>query len=121
WVDPAWNRRLGDRGNRGAPSEDEALEHRVRGEPVGAVNTCAGAFAGGVEPGQLRPSVEVADDPSHRVVRRRSDGNGLVLWTTARLGEPAHQAGKARPVNRAEVEQGDAACIDRARDDVAGR
>src|SRR5438094_8709610 len=40
-VDPAWNRRLGDRGNRGAPSEDEALEHTVRGEPGGAVTTWA--------------------------------------------------------------------------------
>src|SRR5205814_2489621 len=103
------------------PTEDETLEHRVRSEPVGAVDTCAGTFAGGVEPGPLRPPVEVGDDSTHGVVRRRSDGDRLLFRTKARLGEAAHQAGKTRPVDRAEIEQGDATYIHRARDYVTGR
>ena len=51
-------RRVRQRRERGAPAEDEALEQRVRREPVGAVDARAGALAGRVEPG-------------HDVLRRR--------------------------------------------------
>jgi len=45
------HRWLAERGKRGAPSEDEALEHRVRRQPVGAVNARRGALAGGIQAG----------------------------------------------------------------------
>ena len=48
---PAAGLGLRQRGQRGAPAEDEALEQRVRGEPVRAVHAGAGALACGVEAG----------------------------------------------------------------------
>ena len=45
---------LVERGQRGPAAEDEALEQRVRRQPVRAVDAGAGALAGGVEAGQRR-------------------------------------------------------------------
>ena len=59
-----------ERGERRAPAEDEALEQRVRREPVRAVDAGAGALARRVEAGNRGAPVEVGDDPADRVVRR---------------------------------------------------
>ena len=63
--------RLGEGGERGARSEDEALAERVGGQAVGAVQAGARALADRVEAGHRRRAVEVGDDPAHAVVRRR--------------------------------------------------
>ena len=55
---------LFERSERGAAAEDEALEHRVRGQPVRAVDAGAGALAGGVEAGSsVAPSRSVTTPP----------------------------------------------------------
>ena len=51
--------RLGERGERGPTPEDEALEERVRREPVRAVHAGRRALTGGVKAGELTPPVEV--------------------------------------------------------------
>ncbi len=56
-----------------AVGEDEALEQRVRGEPVGAVHAGGGALAAGVEAGDRGRAVEVGGDAAHQVVGRGCD------------------------------------------------
>ena len=73
------------------PAEDEALEHRVRGEPVRAVNAGAGALAGGIQARQLSSPFEIGDDPAHRVVGSGSDGDRLAL----RADSPRRRAGSS--------------------------
>ena len=106
---------------RGAAAEDEALEQRVRGEPVRAVDAGRGALAGGVEAGQARAPVEVGDDAADRVVRGRRDRDRLARGVVAGARERRHQTGEAVALDRAQVETGLAAFGDGARDDVAGR
>ena len=56
---------LGERGERRAAAEDEALEQRVRREAVRAVHAGRSALAGRVEPGSsLRPSRSVRTPPT---------------------------------------------------------
>ena len=65
-------------GDGGAGSEDYAFEEGVAGETVGAVDTGAGHFAGGVEAGDGGEAVEICVDAAHGVVGRGVDGGGLL-------------------------------------------
>ena len=112
---------LGEGGERGPAAEDEALEERVRRQAVRAVDARGSALAGGVEAGKLSASVEVGDDPSDRVVRRRRDGNRRLGGVVASLGEASHEARKPCAVDLAQVEERGAARRDVAGDDVPRR
>ena len=115
------HRRLAERGKRGAPSEHEALEQRVRREPVCAVHARRGAFAGGIQAGQLAPAVEIGEDAADGVVRGRRHGDRCLRGVVALLDEAPHQRRKATAVDRAEVEQHRSARRDLAGDDIARR
>src|SRR5439155_9757576 len=102
-----------------ALTEDEALEQRVRGEPVGAVDAGRGALAGGVKPRQRRAAVEVGDDAADGVVRGGGDrdrlGPGVVTGALERRDQP----GKARAIDWTQIQACNALRHDRAGDDVA--
>ena len=72
---PAAARRAGlasaDHRLRGARAEDQALEQRVAGQAVGAVDAVAGHLPGGVEAGQRGAAVEVGGHAAHHVVGGR--------------------------------------------------
>src|ERR1039458_5715666 len=80
----AGERRLGDRGAGGARSEYEAFAERVGGEPVGSVQTGAGALADGVQARDIRAAVQIGGDSTHHVVGRRRDGHQLTYGGHAR-------------------------------------
>ncbi len=58
-------------------SEHGPFEKRIGCQPVGAVHAGAGRFAHRVQARDARASVEVGDDPTHQVVRRRRHRDGL--------------------------------------------
>ena len=92
----------GERVEDGAAGEDEALAERVRGEAVGAVQARAGGLADGIQPGQARARVQVGDDPTHHVVRRRGDRDQLARRVEARLAQRGDDVGEvARGRSRA--------------------
>ena len=113
---------LGERGERGSAAEDEALEQRVRGEPVRAVDAGAGALAGGVEARHACAAVEVGDDrrPSCSARPARRGSARARGRSRARL-ERAIRVGKRSRSIAPEVEKRRAARGDRPRDDVARR
>ena len=113
--------RLGEGGKRRPATEDEALEKRVRRQPVRAVDARGGTLAGGVEAGNLAAAVEIGHDPSDRVVRRRRDRDRRLGRVVAALREAPHQAREASAVDLAQVEEHGPARSDLARDDVARR
>ena len=93
---------LAERGEPGAPAEDEALEQRVRGEPVRAVDAGRGALAGGVEPGHGGRAVEVGDDAADRVVRGGETGIGSAPGRSRRARASPSGPGTARARSRAD-------------------
>ena len=111
--------RLAERRQSGATAEDEALEQRVRGEPVGAVDAGTGDLAGGIETVYLRPPFEVCDHAAHRVVGRRRDGDRLLTGVVALLLYAGHQPREPGPLDRPQVEKRRPARVDGAGDDVA--
>ena len=110
---------LSERGERGPPPEHEALEERVRGEPVRAVDACRSALAGRVETGELAATVEIGEDAADRVVRRWRDRDRRQRGVVALIDEAAHERGKALAVDRTQVERHRPARRDLSRDDVA--
>ena len=56
---------VGERREGGAAAEDEALEQRVRGQAVRAVDAGAGTLARRVEARDVSPAVKVGDDAAH--------------------------------------------------------
>ncbi len=105
---------------RAAP-EDQALEQRVRGEPVRSVHAGGGALAGGVQAGELAPPLEVGDDPAHRVVRRGRDRDRPLGRVVAVFRESPHEPRESSAVDLAQVEERGTARRDLASDDVARR
>ena len=85
------------------------------------MNAGAGTLPGGVKARKFSPPSQVGDDSAHRVVRSGSDGDGSLFGPIARAGEPAHQPGEVRAVDRAKIQQGDIPCADGARNHVPGR
>ena len=118
-ADGEW--RLVERGQRGPASEHEALQQRVGGEAVGAVDAGRGALPRRVQPADLRPAQQVGDDPADGVVRGRRDRDRLRRGIEPRLRDLGHQAGKPAPIDRPEIEECPAPLDDRARDLVARR
>ena len=76
-----------------AVAEHEALEQRVRGEPVGAVHAGAGDFAGGVEAGHGGAAPDVCDHTADEVVRHGSDRDEVAAQVELVLGQ---QGGHSR-------------------------
>ena len=56
-----------------ATSEDQPLEHRVGGEPVGSVQTGARDFAHAVKPGDFRFTIQIRQHAAALVMRRGHD------------------------------------------------
>jgi hypothetical protein len=112
---------LAERGESRPPAEHEALEQRVRREAVRSVDSGARALSGRVEPRQLGASVEIGDDPAHRVVGRGRHRDRLDSGVEPRILERPDHRREAVPVDRAEVEQRCAARSDLTRDDVTRR
>src|SRR4029077_5714369 len=109
------------RGKSGATTEDEALEQRVRGETVRAVDAGARALAGGVQTGNVSAPVEIGYDAADRVVGGGGDGNRLFRGGVSRLLERGHQGRIAVALDLAQVEPRTGTRIDGASDDVARR
>ena len=92
---------------RGSPSgehlgdparEDQSLEQRVGGEPVGAVHAGAGDLAGGEQAGHDGLAVEVGGDAARRVVAGRGDRDQLGHRVDAvRSGRWRGSSGTASP------------------------
>ena len=79
-----------------AMSEHEALEQRVRGEPVGPVHSGAGDLADGVEPGHRGAAPGVGRDAAHPVVRGGRHRDRLAGPVDARpRGRPRRWSGTA--------------------------
>ena len=76
-----------DRGEGGAPAEDEAFEQGIRGEAVGALHACAGHFARRIEAGQGRTAVNVGTNAAHAIVRSGGDGDEVAGEVKAVFGE----------------------------------
>ena len=91
---------------RGPASEDEALEQRVRRQPVRAVDAGTGALAGCVETGQAGATVEVGDDAAHRVVGGRRDRDRLGRRVVALRQEAVHQ-GRGSDRGRSDAGRGE--------------
>jgi hypothetical protein len=111
--------------------EDQALEQRVGGQPVGAVDSGARALAAGIEPGERRaPLRSVLDAPAGVVLRRR-DRQQVVAGSNPCSRHEATIDGNRRSRNsppggarrgRRGRCPGRAICVDdRAGDDVARR
>ena len=75
--------------------EDQGLEQRVGGEPVGAVDTRAGGLPGGVQAGHGGPGIKVGGRPAHPVVRGRHHRNGFTFPVPAVPAGQRRQRGKA--------------------------
>ena len=128
---PGYGSRLAGRASsrpfeRRPAAEDEALAERVGGEPVGAVQARAGAFADGVEPLDAgRPPVEVGDDPAHHVVAGGGDRDALRRRVQPRLLQRRDDVREASRVDHRHVQpdRGRAGAleqvVDRAGDGVA--
>ena len=71
------DRGLVQRGQGRSPPEDQALQQRVRGEPVGPVDAGGGGLPGGKEAGNVGPADEVRDHPADRVMGGRRDRDRL--------------------------------------------
>ena len=79
---------------RRARTEHQALEQRVAGQPVGAVNAGAGDLAGREQPRDRRASVQIGLDATHDVVRGGADGNPVAWRDRVRpRGTPARSSG----------------------------
>ena len=110
---------LRKRGERGPTPEDEALEERVRREPVRTVHAGRRALTGCVEAGKLAPPVEVRRDTAHGVVRCGRNRDRSLRRVVALLDEAAHERREATAVDRPQVEQHRPARCDLPGDDVA--
>src|SRR5258705_24253 len=66
-----------------AVPEDDTLEQRIAGEPVGAVDARARGLAAGEQPRDRGPAPEVGPDPAHHVVSGRRHRDGLALRRAA--------------------------------------
>ena len=110
--------------------EHEAVEQRVRREPVRAVHAGARGLAAGPEPGQRRRAVEVGRDATAEVVRGRRDrepvasaGRGRRPARTARSsgsgpGSPGSSVASSQRWSRSAVDE---PAGDRPGHDVPGR
>ena len=87
--------RLGHRRGR-AGAEDEALEQRVAGQPVGAVDAGARHLAGGGQARHRAPSPQVGGDAAHGVVRRGRHRNPVAGQVEAALAAGGGDGREAR-------------------------
>ena len=110
---------LGERRERRAAAEDEALEQRVRREPVRSVHAGRSALARRVETRELAASVEIGENAADGVVRRRRDRDRRLRRVVPLLDEAPHERREAPAVDRAQIEQHGSPCGDLAGDDVA--
>ncbi len=82
-------------------AEHQALEQRIAGEAIGAVDAGAGDLARRKQPGHRRASPQVGLDAAHDVVRRGTDGNPVARRDRARPhGTPRRWSGSARASTR---------------------
>lgn len=86
---------VGKHGLGGADAEDEALEQRVGGEAVGAMDAGAGGFASGVEAAAAGASGKVGADAAHEVVGSGADGDEIAGEVEMVYGEEGADAGEA--------------------------
>src|SRR4051812_45304760 len=133
WHLPAPDRRLGTKRldrryiARDSLGENEALQQRVRREPVRTVHAGARDFANSVETFQRRPAAEIGDDAAHHVMRGGRDRYEIPSWIDSSRLADREDAGKSFGESAAElarVEVNPAVSLlaeDRARDDVARR
>ena len=113
-----------------AAREHEALEQRVRGQPVGAVHAASRALAAGVETAQAgsrRPGRSRCRPSGSGRRGRRAGGRGsgrarpggaLDQVGEAARGPPRRRGGRA---SGSSSRRSDSRALDGARDDVAGR
>ena len=64
-------------GARGAPAKDQALQQRVAGEPIGAVDAGAGHLAHRVEARHRRARPGIHRHATHEIVRRGGDRDAV--------------------------------------------
>ena len=77
-------------------AEDQALQQRVGGQPVGAVHAGAGHLAGGVEARQRGAARQVGEHAAHPVVGGRGHGHGRGGPVVA-SGEGGRRDGREAP------------------------
>ncbi len=70
----------------GDVSEDEDFREGIRTETIGAMQTDAGAFAGGIKSGFARCRMDISFDASHRIMDDGTHGNGGFSGFDADIG-----------------------------------
>src|SRR5687768_3085871 len=83
--------------------EHQALEQRVRCQPVGAVYPGTRDLAAGVESLEARAATQVGDNTSHHVVSRRNDGNQVFCWIDSTRATQCKNSGEPPSERRAEL------------------
>ena len=76
-------------------AEDHPLQQRIGRQTVGPMHSGTGDLAGGPEPGQRTGTIEIGDDATAQVMRRRGDGKPVATRVESGFFERTGDRGKA--------------------------